>query len=125
MSGLAVLRPGAALGAVLAMAGCAPVPLETAERDCAARARAPAQTSVTLGASTGGWGGSGGWFETGGSNFAIGIGGSGGAGNSLGVALSSDVPVSRDPEASYAACVKHRAGQAPLRPLSSFPEGTE
>lgn len=84
---------------LILLAGCGPMTLADAERDCFERARLAQQPrgTVVLGA---------------GSNGAI-------AG--LDVTISSDYLSGRDPSQVYDSCVMSKAGQPPSRPLYDMP----
>lgn len=88
----------------LALAACAPLPLESAERVCLddARAATGPEGKIGVGVGTGGRHGTQtfGRFE---------------------VSVSSDYIMGRDPSEVYAACVQRRSGQPPSRPLYDQP----
>ncbi len=85
------------------LAGCGPIPLAEAERQCVDRARLAQQPRGEL---------------------AIGVGSGGRSATEFSVEVSSDFLAGRDPAAVYDACVRQRAGQAPSRPLSAQPGWT-
>lgn len=88
-----------ALLPLVLLAGCGPMTLEDAERQCLERARLAQQPrgEVYVGGST---------------NGAV-------AG--LDVTISSDYLAGRDPSAVYDSCVMAKAGQPPSRPLYAMP----
>ena len=101
------MRHAAVFAAIIgpaALAACAPLPLESAERVCLDDARA----------ATGPEG-----------KIAVGVGNSSryGSGTYDGfeVSVSSDYIMGRDPSEVYAACVQRRSGQPPSRPLYDQP----
>ena len=87
--------------APILLLSCGPIPLAQAERQCLERARLAQQPrgEVALGANSNG--------------KAVG---------SFEVNISSDFILGRDPSAVYDICVQQKSGQAPSRPLYSFPE---
>lgn len=96
MRGVLMLLP-----LVLVVAGCGPIPLAQAERVCFDRARLAQQPRGEVG---------------------VGVGTSGRAFGKIELNVSSDYIMGRDPSAVYDACVQQKSGQAPRRPLYSFPE---
>lgn len=85
----------------LALTACGPIPLAQAERQCFERARLAQQPRGEIG---------------------VGIGSDGKAAGSFELTVSSDYITGRDPSAVYDLCVQQKSGQAPSRPLYSFPE---
>lgn len=84
-----------------ALAACAPtvLPVEVAERQCAAEVTAPPRGTTASG------------------GLGVGFGG-GHTTTSVGLGISTDLSrPPRDPEAAFAACVQRRSGQPPTRPL--------
>jgi hypothetical protein len=53
---------------------------------------------------------------------AVGVNSNGKATGSFDVTVSSDFLLGRDPSAVFDICVQQKSGQAPSRPLYSFPE---
>lgn len=94
MRGLVVVLP-------LALTACGPIPLAQAERQCFERARLAQQPRGEIG---------------------VGVGSNGKASSSLKLEVTSDFIMGRDPSAVYDSCVYQKSGQAPSRPLYSFPE---
>lgn len=89
------------LGLPLVLVACGPIPLAQAERQCFERARLAQQPRGEIG---------------------VGMSSDGRARSNLKVAVSSDFIMGRDPSAVYDSCVVQKSGQAPSRPLYSFPE---
>ena len=87
--------------APLLLVACGPIPVQQAERQCLERARLAQQPRGEVG---------------------VGISSDGKAHGSLGVTVTSDFIMGRDPSAVYDTCVYQKSGQAPTRPLYSFPE---
>ncbi len=90
------------LGAA-AVAGCAPVPVERAERSCLEAAR---DASAPRG------------------EIAMGVGTNGHSVHPMGrvsVSVSSDYLMQRDPAEAFDRCVLRRSGQMPTRPLHEQP----
>jgi len=85
----------ALLAIAVLLAGCGPVPVAQAERDCLERARLAQQPRGTIG---------------------VGASNSGPAAR-LDVTISSDFILGRDPSAVFDACVMQRSGDMPSRPL--------
>ncbi len=79
------------------VAGCGPVPLERAERDCLEAARLAAQPR---------------------GEFGVGVGPDGPSGF-LDLTISSDYIAGRDPAAVFETCVINKSGQRPSQPLYS------
>ncbi|MDZ7908140.1 MAG: hypothetical protein U5N10_07980 [Gemmobacter sp.] len=90
-----------ALALPLALLACGPIPLPQAERECLQRARLAQQPRGEV---------------------AVGVGSDGKARSSLKLEVTSDFIMGRDPSAVYDSCVYQKSGQAPSRPLYSFPE---
>lgn len=96
-----MMRPAAAAGFALALAGaallagCGPMPVERAEAECFQRARLATgpRGTVSIGAGTAG------------------------PHAGLEVEISSDYLQGRDPAQVYDACVFQKSGQMPSRPL--------
>ena len=84
---------------LILLAGCGPMSLESAERECFERARLAQQPRGT---------------------FIVGAGSDGGFAG-LDVTISSDYLSGRDPSAVYESCVMSKAGQPPSRPLYAMP----
>ncbi|MFN7222857.1 MAG: hypothetical protein ACK4MS_02420 [Paracoccaceae bacterium] len=80
---------------------CGPIPLAQAERQCFERARLAQQPRGEIG---------------------VGVGSGGKVASSLKLEVTSDFIMGRDPSAVYDSCVYQKSGQAPSRPLYSFPE---
>ncbi|MFN3846701.1 MAG: hypothetical protein ACK4RZ_12915 [Paracoccaceae bacterium] len=80
---------------------CGPIPLAQAERQCFERARLAQQPRGEVG---------------------VGVGSGGKVASSLKLEVTSDFIMGRDPSAVYDSCVYQKSGQAPSRPLYSFPE---
>ncbi|MFV0492772.1 MAG: hypothetical protein ACK5M4_13225 [Pseudorhodobacter sp.] len=89
------MRGGYALVAAAALAGCGPIPLEQAERQCLRNAE--------LALRPGGY-------------VAVGAGTGGPIGH-LELDVSSDFLLRRDPSQVYENCVIQRSGQPPSQPL--------
>ncbi|MDO9641322.1 MAG: hypothetical protein Q7J44_22580 [Pseudotabrizicola sp.] len=89
------------LGLPLVLLACGPVPLPQAERECFQRARLAQQPRGEV---------------------AAGIGTGGRVGGRIKLEVTSDYVMGRDPAAVYDSCVYQKSGQAPSRPLYSFPE---
>jgi hypothetical protein len=89
-----------ALPFLLALSGCAPVPLDQAERYCVAQARLAQHPRGEL---------------------AVGAGSGGRPNAEFSVEVTSDFLAGNDPAAVYESCVRQRAGQLPSRPLSAQP----
>ncbi|MEF3048154.1 hypothetical protein [Pseudotabrizicola sp. L79] len=87
--------------APLALLACGPIPVEQAERQCLERARLAQQPRGEIG---------------------VGVDSTGKARGNLEVTVTSDFIMGRDPSAVYDLCVQQKSGQAPTRPLYSFPE---
>ncbi len=83
------------------LAGCGPVTVQQAERQCFERARLAAAPRGEIG---------------------FGVGSGGRAAGSVELTVSSDYIAGRDPSAVFEACVYQKSGQPPSRPLYSFPE---
>mgnify|MGYP005854373769 CR=1 FL=1 len=88
-------------GLPLLLLACGPIPLAQAERQCFDRARLAQQPRGEIG---------------------VGMRSDGKARSSIKLEVSSDFILGRDPAAVYDACVVQKSGQAPSRPLYSFPE---
>lgn len=84
---------------LLLLAGCGPIPLQQAERECYQDARLAQQPRGTIG-------------------IGIGSGGRRAVGGS--VEISSDFLLGRDPSQVYDHCVMNKSGQIPSRPFSSL-----
>ena len=91
----------AMLSFAVGLAGCGPVPLAQAERQCFERARLAQQPRGEV---------------------ALGLGSGGRTGGSFEIDISSDYIRGRDPSAVYDACVVQAAGQPPSRPLYTQPD---
>lgn len=87
--------------APLALFACGPIPVHQAERQCMERARLAQQPRGEVG---------------------VGVGSNGKTRGSFEIEISSDFIMGRDPSAVYDLCVQQKSGQAPTRPLYSFPE---
>ncbi|WP_435259982.1 hypothetical protein ACSBLW_09585 [Thioclava sp. FR2] len=87
--------------APLVLVACGPIPVEQAERQCLERARLAQQPRGAIG---------------------VGMDSSGKARGNFEVTVTSDYIMGRDPSAVYDFCVQQKSGQAPTRPLYSFPE---
>ena len=87
--------------APLVLIACGPIPVEQAERQCLDRARLAQQPRGEIG---------------------VGVDSSGKARGNFEVTVTSDYIMGRDPSAVYDLCVQQKSGQAPTRPLYSFPE---
>ena len=101
------LRLAAAVSGLAALAACAPalVPVDQAERSCAADLRAPALRSdprVSMG-------------------VAVGSSGRVRPHAGLSVSMTPDRAVPIDKSAAFEQCVIRRSGQGPTRPLSEQP----
>lgn len=83
------------------VAACGPIPVEQAERQCLERARLAQQPRGEIG---------------------VGVDSTGTARGNFEVTVTSDYIMGRDPSAVYDLCVQQKSGQAPTRPLYSFPE---
>ncbi|MCU0902519.1 MAG: hypothetical protein MUE83_01415 [Tabrizicola sp.] len=92
---------GVALSVGLVLAGCGPISLAQAERQCFERARLAQQPrgEVTVGAGSGGR-----------------------TAASLELNVSSDFLLGKDPAAVYETCVMSKAGEPPSRPLYMRPD---
>lgn len=84
---------------LLAIAGCGPVPLAQAERDCLEDARLAERPRGTL---------------------ELGLGSGGRRHGALAVEISADYLAGRDPEKVWQSCVYSRSGQIPTRPYSAL-----
>lgn len=89
-----------AVSGLVFLTACGPIPLDQAERQCFDRARLAQQPRGEL---------------------AVGVGSGGKAAGRFEVNVSSDFIMGRDPSAVYDSCVLQKSGQAPSRPLYSFP----
>ena len=89
------------MGLPLVLLACGPVPLPQAERECFQRARLAQQPRGEV---------------------AVGFDSSGRMRSRLEMDITSDFITGRDPAAVYDSCVYQKSGQAPSRPLYSFPE---
>ncbi|TGD43512.1 hypothetical protein EEB11_08885 [Pseudotabrizicola sediminis] len=89
------------MGLPLMLLACGPVPLPQAERECLQRARLAQQPRGEV---------------------AAGVGTGGRAVGRIKLEVTSDFIMGRDPSAVYDSCVYQKSGQAPSRPLYSFPE---
>ena len=87
--------------APLILVACGPIPVHQAERQCLERARLAQQPRGEV---------------------AVGVISNGKATGSFDVTVSSDFLLGRDPSAVFDICVQQKSGQAPSRPLYSFPE---
>jgi len=85
----------------LILAGCGPVPVAQAERDCLERARLAERPHGTL---------------------RMGTSSRGGMRGRLDLDISSDWLAGRDPSAVFDECVVARSGRMPRRPLYDMPE---
>lgn len=94
-------RAALMLGLGVVLAGCGPMSLAEAERQCLERARL-ARSPVT--------------------EVAVGIGSGGRVGAAVDLTISSDYIAQRDPAAVYESCVMSRAGEPPSRPLYARPD---
>ena len=90
-----------ALGLPALLLACGPIPLPQAERECYQRARLAQQPRGEIG---------------------VGVGSDGKVRSRLEMTVTSDFLQGRDPSAVYDACVFQKSGQAPSRPLYSFPD---
>lgn len=91
-----------ALAAVsLAVAACAPIPVEQAEAICLSDAQLAVRPRGTV---------------------ALGVTSEGRTAGSLGLEVSSDYIMGRDPAEVYNRCVYNKSGQLPTRPLYSRTE---
>lgn len=99
-----LMRPAGAtllmLPALLGLAGCAPIPVEQAERLCLSRARDAIAPRGEIG---------------------LGVGSEGYRGGYVQLDISSDYIRGRDPAQVFYECVRSRSGQPPTRPLSEQP----
>lgn len=86
--------------ALAALAACAPIPVEEAERACLEDARLAKHPRGTIG---------------------IGMGSGGRAAAAGSVTVSSDFLLGRDPAAVFNSCVRARSGMMPTRPLYDQP----
>ena len=89
------------LAPALALAACGPIPVNRAEEQCFDRARLAAKPRGMISA---------------------GVNSSGDTSAGLKLEVSSDYLMGRDPSAVYDTCVYQKSGQAPTRPLYSFPD---
>lgn len=80
---------------------CGPIPVQQAEKQCLQRALLAKQPRGEV---------------------ALGVNSNGKAAGSFDVTVSSDFLFGRDPSAVFDICVQQKSGQAPSRPLYSFPE---
>lgn len=87
--------------APLTLLACGPIPVEQAERQCLERARLAQQPRGEVG---------------------VGLDSTGKLRSNFEVTVTSDFVMGRDPSAVYDLCVQQKSGQAPTRPLYSFPE---
>lgn len=87
------------LVSVLLLAGCAPIPLQQAERECYQSARLAQQPRGEIG---------------------LGLGSGGGRASGVSIEVSSDFLLGRDPDQVYDSCVMNKSGQMPSRPYSSL-----
>jgi hypothetical protein len=87
--------------APLILVACGPIPVQQAERQCLERALLAKQPRGEV---------------------AVGVNSNGKAAGSFDVTVSSDFLFGRDPSAVFDICVQQKSGQAPSRPLYSFPE---
>lgn len=83
------------------LVACGPIPVHQAERQCMERARLAQQPRGEV---------------------AVGVGSDGKARSRFKLEVTSDYVLGRDPSAVYDLCVQQKSGQAPTRPLYSFPE---
>jgi hypothetical protein len=95
------MRRFAILAVPLLLVACGPIPLAQAERQCFDRARLAQQPRGEV---------------------SVGVGSGGRTASSFRLDVSSDYIMGRDPSAVYDSCVYQKSGQAPSRPLYSFPE---
>ncbi|WP_103334502.1 hypothetical protein [Pseudotabrizicola formosa] len=89
------------LGLPLMLLACGPIPVPQAERECLQRARLAQQPR---------------------GEAAVGFDSEGGMRTRFEMDITSDFITGRDPSAVYDSCVYQKSGQAPSRPLYSFPE---
>jgi hypothetical protein len=94
------MRALAAMTGIAVLAGCGPIPVDRAERECFQRARLAASPRGMV---------------------AVG-GGSGGAAGKLSLTVSSDFLQGRDPSAVYDSCVFQKSGLPPRQPLYTRPD---
>lgn len=87
--------------APLALVACGPIPVHQAEQQCFERARLAQQPRGEIG---------------------VGMDSDGSALGNFKISVSSDYLMGRDPAAVYDICVQQKSGQAPTRPLYSFPQ---
>ena len=85
----------------LVLVACGPIPVQQAEKQCLQRALLAKQPRGEV---------------------AVGVNSNGKAAGSFDLTLSSDFLLGRDPSAVFDICVQQKSGQAPSRPLYSFPE---
>lgn len=91
----------APVAALAVLTACGPMSVERAERECFQRARL-AQSPRGM--------------------IAVGSGTGGGVRTKLDLSVSSDFIQGKDPSALYDACVYHKSGQPPRRPLYTRPD---
>jgi hypothetical protein len=94
------MRRLALIGLPVLLVACGPIPLAQAERQCFERARLAQQPRGEV---------------------AFGVGSGGRTASSVKLEVTSDFIMGRDPSAVYDSCVYQKSGQAPSRPLYSFP----
>jgi hypothetical protein len=85
----------------LILVACGPIPVQQAEKQCLQRALLAKQPRGEV---------------------AVGVNSNGKAAGSFDLTVSSDFLLGRDPSAVFDICVQQKSGQAPSRPLYSFPE---
>jgi hypothetical protein len=93
-----MMRYGAV--ALLLLAGCGPISVQQAEKECFERARLAQQPRGQVG---------------------VGINSDGNVGGNAEITVTSDFILGRDPSAVFDTCVVERSGQLPTRSLTSFP----
>ena len=86
---------------ILVLAGCGPISVEQAERQCFERARLAQQPRGEVG---------------------IGVTSNGDAAGVLELEVSGDYLLGRDPAAVYETCVMAKSGEPPSRPLYARPD---
>ena len=89
------------LGVTAFLAGCGPVTVAQAERECFQRARLAASPRGTV---------------------KVGTGSGGGVRTGLSLSVSSDFLQGRDPSAVYDSCVMQKSGMPPRQPLYTRPD---
>ncbi|WP_431300824.1 hypothetical protein [Tabrizicola sp. BL-A-41-H6] len=88
-------------GILLVLAGCGPVTLQEAERQCFERARLAQQPRGEV---------------------AFGVGSGGRTAAEAELTVTSDYLMRRDPSAVYESCVVSKSGELPSRPLYDRPD---